>query len=1744
METPTYEEKFQDFIKSVIKPKLLESLEYDSFKIIYNNKEIVLENICTFNTVYDLKLAIYEKFELENYAAPNNQLIFLEQFMKGGNQVVDFEWEEYTLKNPLFVVSGKEPVLSHFVTSEGSKKINDITFYDNVLLETRLKNKKIKTLYLYFFKDIISLYNGVKPIPEKEFNGRIYPYFPLLKMNQEYPNESEKNVLQTKYNLYKKKKEYLQKIEGLIQENYPLVSFSFIGIRYLQMTFETNELDSGIDSLFYDMDVNETRPYLRLLPVGTTPITKIHLKDETENIPSIFEPNLIKNWSNEKSPIPDKDTIIGKISLKTTLINLPYIYSTIRILSNGFFDVTIQPPKDIRKIDPIDLDNPVKEILESIKIVNKNKNLPELRSTNLIFALKLPTNVRLTKKQFEKRLQLFKPFFQEISPLPNDQPFIMLRYKLVDNYVNEDNIFIFLTLLTNKKILKGDATISEAIQLVSEEFQLDIETSRKKVSEWLSQRNEVQIITTGETKEHVPFNNPGTDIAIYQTKSYYTFHLSNINGVVNLQRIITALSLLFSLDEELLIVSSKDTIQLQLAEKKVNKILQDTKSEAESETSDEEDIAIDDTFEDEFMYGFPSESSESDEESSDIDDKVRSIKEEIRKDSIPADIEVKGSQIETAEIKKEDEEEIKEKGLANFFLKKLKEADSGLFDYSPKNPSEKQFVQMCAANEMRQPAVLTREQYDAMREEYGDRVIFQEYPLPEGVKDIVNVRSNPDEIITVLRYGSNPRRENYFICSEYFCTRDEIAVLKKDFISTTIKDDDGTVKKTKPRNTCPFCLGKLITNRKNPGENETVLQRIPKRASDKRHVWINFLKKSTHPDGLKLPCCFVRPSSIVFKDTESGFLKKKKLEKQKEEDVDFDDDDDDDIIERLESGLPEFDYATTLNRIDKKYIIGLSDKYQPLEIGERDGPQIGVLPKELNELFEQDITKIISRVGNPQKILPNSKGFLRIGVENRGRYKYDSFLAAVAPYYLRNSAYEMKLRISELMTSVKLFVNLNYGNLVLEFYDPNYDIKEVTDKAVWADKNLNIEYNENNKEEIDRIIKSYYKFKEFLISDTTTKEYRQFASLFAQPGLLQAGIGRPGINFIVIDIKEDNSVSVRCPPFGYHKQYMKNNDIAFLLHHYSGTWEPIFYFDNIVTGLTSHIPYSLVLQNVNNPSWPSAAKKIYNEYISSCETPSRIIYTSQSYIDAKAIIPLKEAENNLMKIKSKGFSYTGILRDSYNHVSAIVCSEDNKSGKRLNVLVPVIDDGLIGNSINKQIYLTPEDIQYENIEDTIRIYNQYILPAFLRYSKAYKPTSIINLESDKFIVGLQLENLLYINVAKAKISQVSLPVEEIDEMEWEINKNIIFGSDDSLKLKDVKGLKKDEIEEIYQHLRLTFSNWLDLKGSVVKANLENEIIFNSKISLNDKRKRLIVLFSSLISNWFSTETSKTPYTSLLRKDCTEISKENKHLCTDKCVFTNEGKCKIHISETYKDINLANYLMLKLFDEILRYAEKRREIFENEISQLVFLNKPIRIGDQYIVPENSPEWSDFLRFSFIKSKDETPKFFEEMSSKKNTEEGKEEVDREGVISLKELPNSLKNILNQADPKTKLLKYYEVTKEQSLTPLLEEFKEKIDPKLIGYTNEVVFNRKMLSDIYKKLKAGIIQINMITKEFDFDKNVTAIGLKNSELKDIYIILITPESRGFLAKNSNIELDFNDLPTILRPNSISPPPLPFLLP
>jgi hypothetical protein len=364
------------FIKKITKPKLLSTLKPIPFNVINNDSEYIVETY-PFFTISDLKLAIYELFDREDYAAPNNQLIYIDK--KVGIDPIDFSWEAPMLKNPQLDI-----INNYFVNPDGSKKNIKINLNDNILLENKLKNN---TINLIFYKDVEKYLSNIKPFSEKIFNGRIYPYFPFLKNNITYPNEGDLQILSLKLEYYNSKLKYINTIENLLTSSETLVEPVFFGLRFLKLTWPYNKLKDNIDSYFYEIDVNPTRPYLRLLSSGNSAISKVHLKDIDNKIPSIYDINLLSQWSEEKNPIPGHDFIIGKIALRCTILNIPFIYSTIRLLEDGSFDVIIEPPKNIRKLNiGSDFGDTFEEdIINGLDKINLQKVNPSLSSGNLIF---------------------------------------------------------------------------------------------------------------------------------------------------------------------------------------------------------------------------------------------------------------------------------------------------------------------------------------------------------------------------------------------------------------------------------------------------------------------------------------------------------------------------------------------------------------------------------------------------------------------------------------------------------------------------------------------------------------------------------------------------------------------------------------------------------------------------------------------------------------------------------------------------------------------------------------------------------------------------------------------------------------------------------------------------------------------------------------------------------------------------------------------------------------------------------------------------------------------------------------------------------------------------------------------------------------------------------------------------------------------------------------------------------------
>jgi hypothetical protein len=130
-----------------------------------------------------------------------------------------------------------------------------------------------------------------------------------------------------------------------------------------------------------------------------------------------------------------------------------------------------------------------------------------------------------------------------------------------------------------------------------------------------------------------------------------------------------------------------------------------------------------------------------------------------------------------------DASQLKEIKLKTYFLKRLYFYDQRLFLYTKNHPSLKKYSSMCAANAMKQPAVMSEDEYTRMKEIYDKEekegtIIWVEYPLKKGQK-LPSTKGVKGEVITSLRYGSNigPGQANIYICAELWCRQDEIVVL-------------------------------------------------------------------------------------------------------------------------------------------------------------------------------------------------------------------------------------------------------------------------------------------------------------------------------------------------------------------------------------------------------------------------------------------------------------------------------------------------------------------------------------------------------------------------------------------------------------------------------------------------------------------------------------------------------------------------------------------------------------------------------------------------------------------------------------------------------------------------------------------------------------------------------------------------------------------------------------------------------
>jgi hypothetical protein len=465
------------------------------------------------------------------------------------------------------------------------------------------------------------------------------------------------------------------------------------------------------------------------------------------------------------------------------------------------------------------------------------------------------------------------------------------------------------------------------------------------------------------------------------------------------------------------------------------------------------------------------------------------------------------------------------------------------------------------------------------------------------------------------------------------------------------------------------------------------------------------------------------------------------------------------------------------------------------------------------------------------------------------------------------------------------------------------------------------------------------------------------------------------------------------------------------------------------------------------------------------------------------------------------------------------------------VAVPAIEDGITysfhrdvperaGSSellmvLDTKTFFDWDDYTPANVNQVVEFYRRFVEPHF---PELYTVKKIVKSNNTKNYVAIRLSNGIFIPASPPEDSKhlPEIPEMAIDEMEWKINKDILIDSaTPEQDIKDSSEIDAKQFNETFEHLRITFSNWLNSSedGGNFRRQLE-EILSDNSMPLFERRKRVEIMIGPVIEGWISERDEDAPrQTSLLRVDCTLRSQEE---CGGSCSWIEDkGKCMIHVKKVEGEeeagrSSATRILLRRLIEELLRFSNRRQEIFEKRVSQLAVLDDAVRQGEQYILPEKSAAWTELLRLEWATRVPEEPKYLEEM---RRNPTGSEQAPLTPVDERTALPVPLETILGAEDPKTARLRMY-----PSPTGGLEPFLS-----LLGTTASAVGMKQTDSEltdtnlftIVNKTKYPVIQYDLRTEP---PKITNALKLqyqlysdkKYSEIDTRYAIFVITDNRS----------------------------------
>jgi hypothetical protein len=1636
---------YGDFIDTIIRPPILTSFRKD--KVVRVNiqgregtvEEFTLDDIYPFHTVGDLCTRIYiEKGERDEFH-PTNQCIMQPTAVKDRfiHLQYIFNGTSILMINPYQrMLSEPDPA---FVDLMGNVKVGSTVARNDMLLENVLfrQEKEEYVIYLFLYTGLLSAYLGERPISRVDWEGKFKPYFPEYSKDYEGGNipDTVQQFAPTRVERFQQRLKVIGALNDLL-ESKPLRiigeairedDVNVSNIRNLRIGWKGPRTPFQLEGLFYDMPVGELIPYIRFYPKANTPISKLYVEGE---IPKMDDPTVLTVWAGMRSITPQEDLLMMKVLVKRGSGSVPPVYGTFFVFEDGSAKFILQPSVEQKSLSgDVDLAHladvmgrffssfPRLQPFITTKEVFEHSYTPvaaSLEDAYLVLSLWVSLDAApLSYKRLNKVLPYFRAFFQETSsPIKEQRPIMFLRYKCVNDFRTPSRESQYLQRIIDLQKVAGRTSVSDMEKYFKNEFGVDDSVAKERVGAFLADMTKFSLVNP-EVREVTQQDNPGIDIAIFGKHPFYTFHIYRVDSLETLQRIKTLLSLFVS-------VVPSDFSDLEEAAEVLEEeeVVEKREAEAEAEAVPDVTVAEQEDVEAGFELDALGELPEFEEETEALQTLVEKDAEEV----LPS---VGGAGSVTAAPKASTDDSDEEGGEAEvsaktYFSRRLRKYDLTLFKYPKQHKSTKSYPQQCQANALKQPVVLNEGEFKRMKELYKPdvaegRLQWIEYPLKDGsqVPAVVAKKKGIEtEKVSVLRYGTNldQGKANIYTCSELWCIADELVILRYDFAGTRARDiRTGQHKEegSKPPNSCPFCKRGLVRRKEKMSPDESVIQRT----TPKAHTFVGFLGKGspTHPKGFHLPCCFLK-DKVVY--TSYPAYKGSEQAEERAPVVDS------------STGPMTYDYSVSDSKISNKkikttYITG--PEKLPLEFTPGQGPQIGVLPAQADAYFSQSSNPdLVKQDHTFWKIMtdnttkePSVSGFFRVAVENRGKYEADSFFAAVAPFYGYTGADALKERLYEIINPI-VFMSLNYGNFLFEFYDPAFEI----DPALPLSKNIRL-FNTfstllgiktsvgkaSSKEEILRGMRGYLAFKGRESLDTHSvsrhseeldgklfdreqlKESRQFYSLFTYPNMFTRTQGTRtysnGVMFIILELGPKGTLQVKCPPYGVSPGMADRCDVGFLLHYKQDRiWEPVFYTHNNVKKSEHYTTF--IFTRDTFADWPEIVKERVAEFATKCKSTGLGIYTESPDIKSSALIPLSKAKE-LDGVD--GRTLYAVLRDSYNHVSATLFRENGAF-----IFLPVVDDGSIYEDVTVELswrhFLNKRQIAKA---DVVERFYKGLDPLFTSLPPTvkamYERANLFSLDKTAAaypdLYAFHLKGGLFVPVFKPDVLPPGTGVEKGDDLPWMIDTKIAYTTDTK---RAETFMDSGDFEEIYQHLRYTFANWLStVQGSVLSEI--NEILYdadgntNLNYSVSEKRNRIFIKIGRTVLSWLDSslpQVDRKP--TLKRMDCRIL--RDAETCTNRCVWKGEGECLIHIPKEYtvgrESVRANAYMVKRIIEELVRFPLKRKELLSKRVRQYVTLRAPFKSGSSYIIPENLPQWTELLRMDWLKKKVEVPKHLEEFA----------------------------------------------------------------------------------------------------------------------------------------------------------------------